>query len=100
MIDRCRKGEVFILEARPNGDIHRRVRAERVSDPSLVISCALCERPARYLDEAFPYHWELNRCQECWRHPPRRAEPIQPANVLEFLRRQASPPDPDVGLDF
>jgi hypothetical protein len=44
---------------------HTKIRMSTVRQEGLTIAeCALCDKPAVYLDHLFPNHAEMNRCEE------------------------------------
>ncbi len=55
-------GMIFVDE--DGRGLWERKPLEEVIDKSKIISCCQCERPAITLDHFYPYHIEMNLCEE------------------------------------
>jgi len=57
-------GKVFVGKEHPElGETWDRVDASQ-ADPSEIITCSMCDKPAVSLDHFYPYHSEMTRCEE------------------------------------
>jgi len=43
-------------------DFFRMTYARARREKRFIVLCAICDEPARELDQLFPYHQEMNRC--------------------------------------
>ena len=62
----ARKGEVFVLNT--GSSAYKRVKEQRAIKEGMdIIMCSRCNaKPVKYLDHLFPYHWEMNYCEDCF----------------------------------
>lgn len=62
----ARKGEVFVLNT--GSSAYKRVKEQRAIKEGMdIIMCSRCNaKPVKHLDHLFPYHWEMNYCEDCF----------------------------------